>query len=108
MELDRLGLCGLMLLGNPLGAVEDPAAPQPPSGLMVELLRHPQQPQIDRAEPRFGWLVNGGRPGTRQSPWRVVDSSDEERTVWGWGKAEDSRSVTVPYGGSPLAPPSLV
>ncbi len=107
MTLDRLGLCGLMLLGNLLGAAEDPGAPQPPSGLMIELLRHPQQTQIDRAEPRFGWLVNGGRPGTRQSAWRVVvHSSDKERTVWDSGKVEDSRSVAVPYGGSPLAPQS--
>lgn len=107
MALDRRVLCGLMLAGTLLSAADDPGTARAPSGLMIELLRHPHETRIDRAEPRFSWLVNGGRPGTGQSAWRVlVHTADEERTVWDSGRVADSRSVAVQYGGSPLAPQS--
>jgi alpha-L-rhamnosidase len=51
----------------------------------------------DVAAPRLSWLVTGH--GTRQTAYQV-------KVTGGWdsGKVRSDRSVTVPYGGPPLAP----
>ncbi|WP_152422119.1 glycoside hydrolase family 78 protein [Natrialba asiatica] len=59
--------------------------------------------------PRFSWTIAGPR-GTEQSAYRVRVAErwdaldDTEGGVWDSGVVQSSRSVYVPYDGSPLEP----
>ncbi len=81
------------------------AQPGPPTGLMVELLRQPEQTLIDRERPRLSWVVSDPRRSARQTAWRVqLERLDAGELVWDSGQVASADSVSVPYAGPPLEP----
>jgi len=77
------------------------AAPDAPSGLLVNGIMNPQA--IDVTSPAFSWIMNDPDRGETQSACRVVVSSGGS-VVWDSGKTISSLSSSVPYAGPALAP----
>jgi hypothetical protein len=85
-----------------------PNAELAPSGLMVELLTHPEETEITDTTPDFGWIVPLSGVNERQTAFRILVASREtfdEGTadLWDSGKTPSSASVNVPYAGKALA-----
>jgi len=80
-----------------------------PTGLLCQLLAHPEKTRICVDRPRFGWIVNDRRNGAVQSAYRILVASNpgiiarEEGDVWDSERVESSQSIDVLYGGEPLA-----
>lgn len=80
-----------------------------PSGLLCQLLAHPDRTVIHTAHPRFGWVVNDRRPGAAQSAYQILLGLDMRRLtegrgdLWDSGRVSSSRSIDVAYEGPPLA-----
>ena len=64
---------------------------------------------IDVAAPRLSWQMETGRPGARQTAYRILAASDPERLqagdadLWDSGRVESDQSVHVPYAGKKTA-----
>ena len=86
------------------------AAPNPPSGLMCELLAEPQLTVINSDRPALGWVVDDPRRGAVQSAYQILVSSRAEilatdhADVWDSGRVASDRSVDVRWSGPPLGP----
>ena len=89
------------LAGVP-AAVPD-VSPQQPSGLMCELLAAPENTVIVDAAPELSWIVNSAEAGDYQIAYRIRVTAGH-KPVWDSGRVESDRSVSVEYGGRPLAP----
>jgi len=87
-----------------------PPHPLAPTGLLCELMEHPERTTVHTAHPRFGWIVNGAGPKAFQTAYRILVASDRGRLmrdvgdVWDSGKVESNASIDVPYAGADLAP----
>jgi hypothetical protein len=81
-----------------------------PSGLLVELLSHPEMSVITDKTPEFGWIVNSGISGDYQTAYQIIVASsciilDEDKEVlWNSGKILSDKSINVEYKGNPLLP----
>lgn len=75
-----------------------------PTGLLCDLLASPELTEIVTRRPTFGWVVNGGRPGSPQFAYEicVVCGSPDKTPVWRTGQVQSARSITVSYDGDPL------
>ena len=81
-----------------------------PSGLLCNLLSHPENSLITDPHPDFGWIMNS--PGTNelQSACQILVASSPEGLardqgdLWNSGKIISSESINVPHGGTALAP----
>jgi alpha-L-rhamnosidase len=86
------------------------AQPLAPSGLMVDLLAHPERAPIASDRPAFAWVVEDPAPGAVQRAYqlRVASSravlAGDSADVWDSGRVGSAASVAVPYGGAPLRP----
>ncbi len=87
-----------------------PAEDAAPTGLMCELLAHPERTTITDSRPDFSWIVNPAQPGATQTARRILVAADE-KTIrapagdrWDSGAVASSRSVCVEYAGKPLEP----
>ena len=89
--------------GSPTGALA-------PTGLLCELLNHPEQTAFTDATPEFGWIVNSARNGERQSAFRILVASRADGLsgdvgdMWDSGKTASAASVNVSYAGKALGP----
>jgi hypothetical protein len=83
---------------------------EPPSGLMVELLREPMRAVITDARPTYGWVVNDDRRGAHQTACQILVASSADALaadrgdVWDSGKIESASSTAVRHGGPAFAP----
>jgi alpha-L-rhamnosidase len=83
-----------------------------PTGLMVEMLRNPEEAMIEDHEPEFSWIVSSSTNGDMQIAYQVFVSSTKNKAeldqgdLWDSGKIISSESVNVTYGGEPLKPNS--
>lgn len=105
-----------VLVGAAVWCVAAPALaaqaawPGAPSGLMVELLAHPERTAIETARPSFGWVVEDPAPGAVQRAYqlRVASSpaalAGPTADVWDSGPVRSAASVAVAYGGPALRP----
>lgn len=79
-----------------------------PSGLICELLQHPEKTVITASAPKFGWIYNPSFPNDSQSGYRIIVSSNlmmSEKGVgdtWDSGWLDSSNSINVPYRGPDL------
>ena len=96
-----LGLCVLWI---PAAAQNIPG----PVALQCEYLENPLG--IDVAEPRFTWKLNDGRPGARQTFFRICVAEDSSalripagNLVWDSDRKNSSDRLIV-YRGAPLKP----
>jgi alpha-L-rhamnosidase len=94
----------LLLLGFPLSL----GAANAPSGLMCDLLEHPEETVITTNAPEFGWIYNPSSTGDSQIGYRIIVASslalaDADRgNIWNSGMVSNSASINVPYSGSAL------
>jgi alpha-L-rhamnosidase len=64
---------------------------------------------IDVLQPRLSWQMHSDRRGARQTAYRILAASSEEKLqsntglLWDSGKVESDQSIHVPYGGPALA-----
>lgn len=79
-----------------------------PTGLLCELLSHPETTLITNSKPTFGWVVNDVRRCAMQSAYQVIVSSgkaaatEKNADIWDSGKVKSADSINVRYGGAPL------
>ena len=93
-------LVNLILSG--LALAQGPAAP---TGLMCELIAHPELSPIGDSTPEFSWIV--GLAG-RQTAYQILVASDrksldkDQGGLWDSGKIMSPRSTAIEYAGKPL------
>ena len=79
-----------------------------PSGLLCDLLTHPEQSLITDAQPDFGWIVNASHADEVQSAYQILVGSSLENLaqgkgdLWDSGKVASAQSINVNYTGKPL------
>jgi alpha-L-rhamnosidase len=79
-----------------------------PTGLMTDLLLHPEKAVITNPSPKFSWIVSGSHDGVMQTAYQVVMASDLKVSgdgvfdVWDSGKVDSDRSTAIPFRGSAL------
>lgn len=83
---------------------EADSGPAAPTGLLCELLSHPDETLITNPQPSFGWIVSDPRRGAAQSAYEITVVSEDEIQVWNSGKVASAESVNVRYAGQPLQP----
>lgn len=87
-----------------------PSTALPPTGLLCELLEHPEWAVITTTHPRYGWIVNDSAPNAMQSAYRVLVASslaalaEDVGDVWDSGKVIGGQSISVRHAGEPLVP----
>ncbi|MDR0844496.1 MAG: hypothetical protein LBN71_04685, partial [Tannerella sp.] len=75
-----------------------------PTGLLCNLLSHPELSVITDRNPSFGWIV----PDGGQTAYRIIVSSNKaaaqglEGDVWDSGKVKSSQSINLVYSGTAL------
>jgi len=80
-----------------------------PSGLLCDLLEHPEEVIITNTRPQFGWIYNPSFRNDSQSGYHIIVASSEKLAdadvgdVWDSGWIGNSVSINVPYTGAPLA-----
>lgn len=84
-------------------------ASQAPSGLLCDLLEHPEETVITNTSPTFGWIYNPSFRNDGQSAYHLIVASSQALAdagtgdVWGSGWISNSASINVPYAGAKLA-----
>lgn len=79
-----------------------------PSGLMVDLLAHPERTTVADTAPEFTWIFKPGTRGENQRAYQIIVASSAAMAaagignVWDSGKVTSSESVNVPFGGAAL------
>jgi hypothetical protein len=80
-----------------------------PSGLLCELLSHPELSLITDPVPDFGWVVNSDKTGDFQIAYRIMVASspellkNETPDLWNTGTVLSGQSINIGYGGKPLS-----
>lgn len=84
------------------------SAPEAPTGLLCELLSHPETTIVTNTRPSFGWVVNDSRRGALQSAYQIIVAATEAAAqsargdLWDSGKIVSENSINVPYGGGAM------
>ena len=80
-----------------------------PSGLMCELLSHPELSRLTNPTPYFDWIVNSDKPGDFQTAFRIMVASSPELLknatpdLWNTGTVLSGQSINISYAGKPLS-----
>ncbi|GEM_PF-234868 len=80
-----------------------------PTGLLCDLLEHPELTVISTATPQFGWIYNPSLRNDFQTGYRIIVSSSQVLAsqgtgdLWDSGLVGSSASINVPYAGTTLA-----
>ncbi len=97
-----------LLVTGPVCGKAQPGMTSSPSGLMCDLLAHPEKVELVNSAPRFSWIVPGGGRDAVQTAYRMrlADSvtalSQGAKCRWNSGKVSSDRSTAVAYGGPVL------
>jgi alpha-L-rhamnosidase len=81
-----------------------------PTGLLCELLSHPDLSVITSRTPEFSWIVNSELPGDYQMAYQIMVApspfllTSDNPELWDSGKVLSNQSINIPYGGKPLSP----
>jgi hypothetical protein len=84
-------------------------ASQAPSGLLCDLLEHPEETVITNTLPNFGWIYNPSGRDDAQSAYHIIVAASQGLAdagtgdVWDSGWIRNSASINVPYAGARLA-----
>jgi hypothetical protein len=79
-----------------------------PTGLLCDLLEHPELTVITTSTPQFGWIYNPSFRNDSQTGYRVIVSSSQtlasqgQGNLWDSGLAGSAASINVPYAGAAL------
>ncbi len=99
-QLSTLILCVI----NLIVFAQSPA----PTGLLCQLLSHPELSVITERKPQFGWIVNSDKQGDMQKSYHIMVASSRELLnadrpdMWNSGKVKSAQSINVIYAGKPL------
>ena len=80
-----------------------------PSGLLCDLLEHPEETVITNTSPQFSWIYNPSSRDDSQHGSRIIVASSRTLAdagvgdVWDSGWTSNSLSINVSYAGAPLA-----
>ncbi len=80
-----------------------------PSGLLCQLLSHPELSVITEPNPDFGWIVNSNKQGDYQKAYQIMvaTSSDilkrDVSDMWNSGKIASWQSININYAGKSLS-----
>jgi alpha-L-rhamnosidase len=83
-----------------------------PSGLLCQLMSHPELSAITSQNPDFGWIVHSTRQGDFQKAYQIMVATSDDLLktgapdIWNSGKVISGQSINVPYAGKPLSPNS--
>ena len=81
-----------------------------PTGLLCNLLSHPESAVITNKTPNFGWIVNAGVKEDYQTAYQIEVASSPSLLqaanpdLWNTGKIISSQSINIKYGGKALEP----
>lgn len=80
-----------------------------PTGLLCELLSHPELSVITNPAPSFSWIVNSQSNDASQTAYQIIVSNREkdiynlEGATWNSDKVTSSKSSNVEYSDTPLS-----
>ncbi|MBV5283534.1 MAG: hypothetical protein JZU53_14025 [Paludibacter sp.] len=80
-----------------------------PTGLLCQLMSHPELSVITEKNPEFGWIVNSDKPGDSQKAYQILVASSAELLqnnmgdMWNSGKVKTAQSINVGYAGKALS-----
>ncbi len=81
-----------------------------PTGLLCDLLPHPELAVITNKTPDFGWIVNASVKDDYQTAYQVEVASspsllqEDHPDLWNTGKISSSQSINIRYAGKSLEP----
>ncbi len=81
-----------------------------PTGLLCNLLPHPELSEITNKIPDFGWIVNAGVKDDYQTAYQVEVATSasllkqDQPDLWNTEKITSSQSINIRYGGKSLVP----
>jgi hypothetical protein len=79
-----------------------------PTGLLCDLLEHPELTVLTTATPQFGWIYNPSLRNDSQTGYRIIVASSQtlanqgQGDVWDSGLVGSPASINVPYAGTTL------
>ena len=97
-------ICFLLLIPLALQAANAP------TGLLCDLLEHPEETVITTVTPDFGWIYNPSFRNDAQTGYRIIVASSQALAsagtgdLWDSGVVSNSTSINVPYAGAALQP----
>jgi hypothetical protein len=80
------------------------------SGMLCELLEHPEETVISASRPKFGWSYRPSFRNDAQSRYRIIVASSQSLAnagagdMWDSGLVSGANSLNVPYAGATLQP----
>lgn len=80
-----------------------------PSGLLCQLMSHPELSVITEKNPEFGWIVNSNKPGDSQKAYQIMVASspdllqNNQADMWNSGQVKTAQSINVRYAGKVLS-----
>jgi hypothetical protein len=101
------GYCGYAAI-TVQGTAAAAAVASAPTGLLCDLLEHPEETVITTATPEFGWIYNPSFRNDLQTGYRIIVASSPSLASQGTGDIWDSSvisspaSINVPYAGAAL------
>ena len=81
-----------------------------PTGLLCQLMSHPELSVITERNPEFCWIVNSDKPGDSQKAYQILVTSSADllqnnvADMWNSGKVTTAQSINVHYAGKALSP----
>jgi alpha-L-rhamnosidase len=81
-----------------------------PTGLLCDLLAHPEIATITNKNPDFGWIVNAGVKEDYQTAYQIQVATspsllqDGHADLWDSGKISSGQSINIHYSGKGLEP----
>src|SRR6201996_1473152 len=81
-----------------------------PTGLLCDLLPHPELVAITNKTPDFGWIVNAGVKEDYQTAYQVEVATSasllqgDHPDLWNTDKVSSAQSINITYKGKSLEP----
>jgi hypothetical protein len=94
--------------GPPVAYVPSENPASAPTGLLCDLLEHPEETVITTATPEFGWIYNPSFRNDSQTSYRIIVASSQTLAnqgtgdIWDSGVISSPASINVPYAGATL------
>ncbi|MGM0621786.1 MAG: alpha-L-rhamnosidase C-terminal domain-containing protein [Bacteroidota bacterium] len=103
MKYILLTFCGIFSFFTMLSSEK-----KAPTGLLCELLSHPELSVITNPRPDFGWIVNSELKNDYQTAFQILvgvseEMEDEDNVLWNSGKVKSGKSSNVKYNGKQLS-----
>jgi hypothetical protein len=100
----------VVLIISWLNSIVFASAPNPPTGLMTELLSYPEKTYITDKTPEFSWEVNDVDNNEIQTAYQILvdscltDINANKGVFWNSDKVISAKSAAVTYAGTNLLP----